>query len=171
MEPSNGTETVSPSAAGSAQVHTYHCLCTNIVLATTTPLADVPQRSSSSSLDKAHVLPLPPPPSAASDEQSSAHYAMLLSTLLERKPQVVTGENGFEKRWLQRCGRCRLVVGYQLDWSQYENVQQPAVSDDEDLQQRKKMGRRDDVVYLLPGGLLSTADMAAGKEKALGEGT
>jgi hypothetical protein len=77
-------------------------------------------------------------------------YAILLGTSLDRDPVVIRGEQGFEKRYLQRCGRCNLTVGYQLDKSQFEGVEE--------------QGRREDVVYLLPGGLMTTKEMAAGKD-------
>jgi len=77
-------------------------------------------------------------------------YALLLSTTLDRNPVVIRSKDGFEKRYLQRCGRCRLVVGYQLDKSQYEG--------------EDEVGRKEDVVYLLPGGLLDTDEMVAGKD-------
>lgn len=41
-------------------------------------------------------------------------------------------------------------MGYQLDKSQFEGVEE--------------QGRREDVVYLLPGGLMTTKEMAAGKD-------
>lgn len=63
---------------------------------------------------------------------------------------IIRGEEGFEKRYLQKCGRCSIIVGYQLDKSQYG--------------EEKQLGRRDDVIYLLPGGLLTTEEMAAGKD-------
>ncbi|KAF2433336.1 hypothetical protein EJ08DRAFT_583958 [Tothia fuscella] len=134
----------SASPSSPTQLHTYHCLCSNLLFASTRELATLPRRTS---LDKSHILPLP----SSTDAQSrQREYAILLTTTLDRKPVVIRSEEGFEKRYLQRCGRCQLVVGYQLDKSQYEGV--------EDL------GRKDDVIYLLPGGLLSTDDMVAGKD-------
>lgn len=52
--------------------------------------------------------------------------------------------------YMQRCGRCTSVVGYQLDKSQYLG--------------EKNEGRKDDVVYILPGGLVTTDEMASGKD-------
>jgi hypothetical protein len=77
-------------------------------------------------------------------------YAILLGTTIDRNAIIIRGEEGFEKRYLQKCGRCSLTVGYQLDKSQYEG--------------EKELGRRDDVVYLLPGGLMTTEEMVAGKD-------
>jgi len=164
---------------GQPRVHTYHCLCTHLIVATTTPLSSLPRRSASS-LDKAYILILPSPPSTHSppldDSDSEAeaegepstsqeksllkpgsHYALLLSTVVDRKPQIITRSDGFEKRYLQRCGRCRLVVGYQLEWGQYT---------DADAGMGDRAGRRENVVYLLPGGLMSTEEMVEGKDMA-----
>lgn len=116
-------------------------------------------------MDRAYILSLPPPPPTNTDSDSEddaanmggtakksadTHYALLLSATTDKKAQIVTRTDGFEKRYLQRCGRCRLPIGYQLDWGQYG----------------EKEGKREDVVYLLPGGLLSTDEMASGKDVA-----
>lgn len=93
-------------------------------------------------------MPLPPAPSKSSPAKSSDHYGLLISTRCDRQAEIVTSEQGFEKRYLQRCGRCNLVVGYQLDWQQF------AVD---------RSGRREDYVFLLPGGLIKTADMIMNK--------
>lgn len=76
---------------------------------------------------------------------------MLISTRLDKAPQILSSENGFEKRYLQRCGRCDLVVGYQLDWQQFSV---------------EREGRREDYVFLLPGGLVRTSEMVANKSRA-----
>ena len=150
-------------------VHTYHCVCTHLILASTTALTTLPKRGLGAR-DKASILPLPPLPhtsNADSDsetedpQQSSSkdskptpsNYALLLGTTIDRTAQIIAREDGFEKRWLQRCGRCRLVVGYQLDWGQYSALE-------------GKEGRRDDVVYLLDEGLVSTGEMKDGKTSA-----
>lgn len=67
----------------------------------------------------------------------------------EKSAEIVTSDEGFEKRYMQRCGRCGLVVGYQLDWQQF------AVD---------RTGRREDFVFLLPGGFMTTREMIAGKQ-------
>lgn len=143
------------------QVHTYHCICTNLLFAGTRALSDLPQRSGG--LDKAYILALPPLSRASNDDQpsesedeartsatSASDYATLAETTLDRKPLIIRREDGFEKRYLQRCGRCRVVVGYHLDWAQYP--------------EGEGTGQREDVVYLLPGGLLSTEEMVEGKD-------
>jgi hypothetical protein len=82
----------------------------------------------------------------------------MLSTIPERQPEIVQSDEGFEKRYLQRCGRCNLVVGYQLDWQQFSTEQQD----------QPRTGRRDDVVFLLPGGFITTSEMIMGKTPGAG---
>lgn len=133
------TESEEPSNSAEPIVHTYHCICTQLILATTTTLDKVSIRSS----DKSHICALP-------ETASKAHYARLSNTSLDEKPTVIRLEDGFEKRFFEKCVRCDLIVGYHLDKSQCEDT-------------KSHSGCREDVVYLLPGGLLSTADMQAGK--------
>ncbi|KAF1960583.1 hypothetical protein CC80DRAFT_260062 [Byssothecium circinans] len=144
------------SLAASSTVYTYHCLCTHLLLATTTPLPSLPTRQHC--MDKAHMMTLPPPPAASNKGRAAQmppndHYGLLLSTQLDGNPEMVTSDEGFEKRYLQRCGRCSLVVGYQLDWQQFA---------------ADRNGRREDVVYLLPGGFVTTAEMIMGKTPSQG---
>ncbi|KAF1913141.1 hypothetical protein BDU57DRAFT_345912 [Ampelomyces quisqualis] len=136
------------SLQASNTVYTYHCLCSHLLLATTTPLPALPTRSHA--LDKAHIMPLPPAPAPKSRGAASPndHYGLLLSTRVEKNGEIITSDEGYEKRYLQRCGRCSLVVGYQLDWQQFSI---------------EKTGRRDDYVFLLPGGFMTTSEMIAGK--------
>jgi hypothetical protein len=141
------------SLQASNTVYTYHCLCSHLLIATTTPLPSLPKRKHAH--DAAHIMPLPPTPtgrnSANNAQPSTDHYGLLLSTRIDRQAEVITSDSGFEKRYLQRCGRCNLVVGYQLDWQQF------AVD---------RSGRREDYVFLFPGGFVKTSDMIAGKTAA-----
>ncbi|KAF2877644.1 hypothetical protein BDV95DRAFT_154263 [Massariosphaeria phaeospora] len=149
------------SLAASNTVYTYHCLCTHLLLATTTPLPALPTRANS--MDRAAIMPLPPPPTPAAARRGSAHtgntsdggehYGLLLSTTLDRHPEMLCSDDGFEKRYLQRCGRCALVVGYQLDWQQFGG---------------ERSGRREDVVFLLPGGFVTTSEMIMGRKPEAG---
>lgn len=141
------------SLQASNTVYTYHCLCSHLLLATTTPLPSLPTRAHS--FDKAHIMPLPPPPAPSSTRRASHaptpttdHYGLLLSTRQDRAAEIITSDEGFEKRYMQRCGRCNLVVGYQLDWQQFAS---------------DRTGRREDHVFLLPGGFVKTSDMIVGK--------
>ncbi|RMZ73341.1 hypothetical protein GMOD_00007844 [Pyrenophora seminiperda CCB06] len=150
------------SLQASNTVYTYHCLCSHLLLATTTPLPSLPTRRHSQ--DSAHIMPLPPavPSGTGANGRSRSntapnpshdHYGLLLSTRQDRQPEIITSSDGFEKRYLQRCGRCSLVVGYQLDWQQF------AVD---------RTGRREDYVFLLPGGFVKTSDMIMGSNKHAG---
>ncbi|KAI9750642.1 MAG: hypothetical protein M1815_001677 [Lichina confinis] len=175
-----------PAPETAPEIYTYHCICTQLVLASTYKLSEL-RRRRLPGLDQAYILPLPPLPRRASesasgsgsdslsssssdddddddegddeeqekskqeDTQSTSRnpskdaaakknmqstkkrrrrrrrspatstngpgqgYSLLLSTVQDRRPLIVRREDGFEKRWLWRCGRCRVVVGYQLD--------------------------------------------------------
>ncbi|KAF2272481.1 uncharacterized protein EI97DRAFT_385672 [Westerdykella ornata] len=145
------------SLAASNTVYTYHCLCTHLLLATSTPLAELPTRTKS--LDRAHIMPLPPAPAPTSRQAQSTtsadHYGCIISMNLDQDPTIVQSDAGFEKRYLQRCGRCNQIVAYHLDWQQY-----PGATDG---QGHNRFGRREDVVYLVPGGFVSTSEMLRGK--------
>ncbi|GAB7348324.1 hypothetical protein MBLNU459_g6300t1 [Dothideomycetes sp. NU459] len=119
-------------------VHTYHCLCTQLVLASTTPLDKLATRSS----DKSYICATP-------EGNADSHHASMLNTSIDSKPTVIRREDGFEKRYFHRCARCDLMVAYQLDKSHYEG--------------EAGHGANDTVVYLLPGGLQTTEDMKDGK--------
>lgn len=81
-------------------------------------------------------------------------YSILLSTTLpDRKPTLIRREDGFEKRLLLRCGRCRVGMGYFLD-----PVHFPDNNGGEDWDGDAK------VVYLLPGALMETGVMVQGDE-------
>lgn len=143
------------------QINTYHCICTTLLLATTHTLSSLPHRASPA-LDKAIILPLPPVPrndveedndetaSSAPPQDVNVGYSVLLSTTQDRKPVIIRRDDGFEKRTLLRCGRCRLVVGYKLDHGQ--------VSAEEGDREKGAT-----VVFLLPGVLVSSEDMKMGK--------
>ena len=151
------------------EAHTYHCLCSELVLSSSHMISHYARRSGDG-LDKAHIMPLLHPLDESKSDENvhqqesevregastlanpSDGVALLLNTSLDRKPIVVRREDGFEKRYMQRCSRCRLIVGYQLDKSQYDDY--------------TVFGRREDVVYILPGAVMSTEEMSEGKEMA-----
>ncbi|KAG9525115.1 hypothetical protein KCV07_g1350, partial [Aureobasidium melanogenum] len=124
-------------------VHTYHCICTQLVLASTSTLESLKTRSS----DSSHILPLPD----LSSTSSTSHYASLANTITDTKPTVIRCEDGFEKRYFHKCGRCELSIGYSLDKSQFEDT-------------NTSSGPREDVMFLIPGGLMSTENMKSGKD-------
>ncbi|KEQ60034.1 uncharacterized protein M437DRAFT_55699 [Aureobasidium melanogenum CBS 110374] len=124
-------------------IHTYHCICTQLVLASTSTLESLKTRTS----DSSHILPLPD----LSSTSSTSHYASLANTTTDAKPTVIRCEDGFEKRYFHKCGRCELSVAYSLDKSQFEDT-------------KTSSGPREDVVFLIPGGLMSTQNMKSGKD-------
>ena len=187
-----------PSVLSSPPVHTHHCHCTTLLLATTYDLAALPRRRSPGQ-DGALILPLPPLPRSArspslspspepetfrrqedesaddpassrdlshsfekrqqkpqhqqeeeeGEEEEKGHlgYSLIISTHLAPKSVIVRREDGFEKRRLVRCGRCRTVVGYQLDVVHYAD---------------KSEGARGRLLYLLPRALVTTEEMRRG---------
>jgi len=84
-------------------------------------------------------------------QAAGGNYTFMLS-LSTDNPLMIRGQEGFEKRWPIRCKRCKLVVGYQLDNGQFQQKSEPTAS-----------GRRDDVIYLLPGAVITTGEMKGGK--------
>ena len=124
-------------------VHTYHCICTQLVLASTSTLESLKTRTS----DSSHILSLPD----LSTTPSTSHYASLANTITDSKPTVIRCEDGFEKRYFHKCGRCELSVAYSLDKSQFEDT-------------KTSSGPREDAMFLIPGGLMSTGDMKSGKD-------
>ena len=142
------------------KIHTYHCLCTQLLLATPYILSDLPKRQAPG-LDGARILPLGKPSNNqedermvnpdplhedpgsvenGNDESDRVQYSLLLNTTLDRRAVVVRREDGFEKRWIRRCARCRTGIGYVLH---------------ENLGRGEGMG----AVYLLEDGLVNTNEI------------
>ncbi|RAH84906.1 hypothetical protein BO86DRAFT_407339 [Aspergillus japonicus CBS 114.51] len=162
-------------------IHTNHCrYCNHLLLATTREIPTLPRRKPPAQ-DAALILPLPraeeedeldtennnnnnnnkAEDTAAAAKQPQPHYTILLSTTIpDRKPTVVRREDGFEKRRLLRCGRCRVVVGYFLDAVHFPSGGVGGTAEgDEDEEEGE--GQRAKVVYLLPGALMETGVMEA----------
>lgn len=125
----------------SAEVNTYHCICTTLILATSLDLSLLAKRKENA--DGALILPL-----STTDSDSNVSPTSILQNLVaERKPVVIKRDDGFEKRTLRRCKRCDLVIGYELDETHFDGSEV----------------RADDVVYILPGSLQSTQNMKTEK--------
>ena len=121
-------------------IHTYHCICSELALAIFAPLQDLPKRKSDgAAICKVSKSPLLVP----------GAVVLSGSTTDEDKPVVLKLEDGFEKRYGVRCRRCELQIGYYLDKNQFEDAE---------------TGARLDVLYLLPGSLMSTENMESGKD-------
>ncbi|OJJ99831.1 hypothetical protein ASPACDRAFT_1888488 [Aspergillus aculeatus ATCC 16872] len=160
-------------------IHTNHCrFCNHLLLATTRTITTLPRRKPPAQ-DAALILPLPRAeeeddeldtnnnPKTENAAAKQPHYTILLSTTIpDRKPTLVRREDGFEKRLLLRCGRCRVVVGYFLDAVHFPSTEinkETAEEDEED-----DGNRRAKVVYLLPGALMETGVMEANDVEKLG---
>jgi hypothetical protein len=129
--------------SSSSPFKTYHCLCSNLVLATAHTLEFLSRRKEPVQ-DNALILPPSTSISTSSDidtEDALSHSAAsaLLNVQPDRRAIVVQREDGFEKRILLRCGRCRLVLGYVMNA----------------LQESSPM-------YILPGALVETSEMSKG---------
>jgi hypothetical protein len=158
------------------QIHTYHCICSTLLVATTYNLSSLRHRKEPA-LDKAYILPLPPAARLAGEtageedaepqtrDRADDGYSLLLSTTQDRKPTMVRREDGFEKRILLRCGRCRLVVGYKLDAAHFRPAERGAVGRVVgDGEGKTDVGTSEvEVAYLLPGGLVSSEELKTGK--------
>lgn len=159
--------------AATPHFHTYHCLCTELILATTLELASLPRRAPPA-LDKAIILPVVATsilgddigsqdqassvqngPQNDSRETSREDYghSVLASIVVDRKPTIVRREDGFDKRTLVRCQRCKLVIGYKLDDSQFGTGGSI----------RDMAGRVFDIYFVLPGALVKTEEMKRGE--------
>ena len=173
--------TSNPTVNAQPQINTYHCICSTLLLATTHSLTSLPRRAEPA-LDRAFILPLPPTSRLNADtaeeedaetqhsDGSDVGYSLLLSTTQDRRPTVVRREDGFEKRLLLRCGRCRLVVGYKLDRAHSGRAEVVAGlgqgEGDAEMDLEKTAGNADgkvEVVYLLPGAMASSEYLKSGK--------
>lgn len=123
--------------------HSYHCICTTFVLVTGYDLTRLPERGEPG-LDKAIVLP------TQNSDDPQDQQTIMTNLVADRQPTVIRRDDGFEKRTLLRCQRCKLVIAYRLDEAQFKNGSAHA----------------QDVVYVLPGALMSTEDMMEGKTPA-----
>ncbi|KAI9824069.1 MAG: hypothetical protein M1832_002137 [Thelocarpon impressellum] len=154
-----------PRRLAAQTINTYHCHCTTLLLATTFSLPLLPRRRAPAE-DEALILPLPPLPSSSPSPSPSPPlspaeptrrdpkgYTLLLSTSLAPRPVIVRRADGFEKRRLVRCGRCRVVVAYTLDPLHY------ATPTGDDEGGKGAAGR---LVYLLPRALVGTEEMVVG---------
>ncbi|CAG8960994.1 hypothetical protein HYFRA_00002533 [Hymenoscyphus fraxineus] len=149
------------------KIQTYHCICTTLLLSTTHTLSTLPRRTADSSI----ILPLPssppaqsqsPSPNSLSKDLPSSGYTILLSLTPESKPTLIRREDGFEKRNLYRCSRCRVVVGYGI--ANAEGGIEDAM--DVDGEQREGEGGEYEgkVIYILNGGVMSTDVMMKGRK-------
>ncbi|KAK6496505.1 hypothetical protein TWF481_002521 [Arthrobotrys musiformis] len=93
------------------------------------------------------------------EEPEPKDYTLLLSSIRDRRPCVIRREDGFEKRLLWRCGRCRLIFGYQIYDESLEELSKGG--GDEPHKERKSLSNKNYYVYILPGGLTTAAGMGS----------
>lgn len=111
--------------------HIYHCICSQIVIATAVDLTKIKERQ----LDSSRVI----------IGDVLLHNALQVAS----EPIMLRLEDGFEKRYPQKCPRCAMTVAYRLDRSHWEGALQS--------------GSRDDVLFLLPDAVATTSDMITSK--------
>ncbi|KAF3480557.1 uncharacterized protein GIQ15_05904 [Arthroderma uncinatum] len=103
---------------------------------------------------------------SSSSASSSQHYTILLSTTTpDRKPIILRRADGFEKRLLVRCGRCKVVLGYVLDEVHFKKGDDKKAVTETDIsgEQSNTTGTGElEVIYILPGALIETSEL--GKE-------
>ena len=155
------TATQSPSAS----ITTYHCLCSELALASPFPLQKYPQRL----LDGARICQILDLDVAAKNTDISVASAdsppriMLAGdAAVDLKPLVLQLDDGFEKRYTLRCARCALPLGYQLDRAQMGRISlaTDGVADGDGVGSASlKDGRVDDVLFLLPDAFVKTEDL------------
>ncbi|RPA87779.1 hypothetical protein BJ508DRAFT_64255 [Ascobolus immersus RN42] len=90
-------------------------------------------------------------------------YTLLISCPKETKARIITREDGFEKRFLHKCGRCKLPMGYQLDDAQFDVAQKGKDGQGSEKGVQPKKKKRTKYLYVLPGSLVSSQDLD-GKE-------
>lgn len=136
-------------------IHTYHCLCSTLLLTTPYALSELPMRASTSG-DQARILPLPTLSlekgttalrddiaGVTGDGQDVFLASSLANTRPARKALVVQREDGYEKRRMWRCNRCALGWGYEIEVD-------ADIGGDE---------RKTRTLYLPEGGLVETGEM------------
>ena len=168
------------------KIHSYHCLCSTLVLATPYILSNLPRRLPPAK-DQALILPLPPLSSSYRDpkheqaEELKANQGLadegdgvqeaktppndkylpsflLPSLRLARKHIIVAREDGWEIRKIWRCGRCGIVIGYEI-----ETEEKTVARGDHTKRHNQLEDLR--VVYLLAEGLVETEEMINEKER------
>jgi hypothetical protein len=135
-----------PMSMSTPNVQTYHCLCSTLILTTTHDLESLPRRSNPTQ-DGALILASPTVISETDEVSIESQRASSIFTnvVSDRKPVIIRREDGFEKKILLRCARCKLVLGYNLDDAHFETLNDGARP-----------------TYLLPGGLTDTRSMRKG---------
>lgn len=150
------------------QIYTYHCICTHLLFASTYIFSSLPRRSrEKGSIDAALILPLPKVPLNSKnlkyDVPPPEGYTLLLGIEKDTKIYTLRKSDGFERRILYQCSRCKVVIGYEI-------LLESGVVEVDTAERTHPEGNDDKcsslikIMYILPGGLMSTEFMAS-KEK------
>jgi hypothetical protein len=119
----------------------HHCLCAQVIAGTTTSIEKLPKRQSDGTLIA----------TSGNFGSESKPVLSVQGLTTDQTAVVIRLDDGFEKRYPARCDRCGLMAGYRLDKSQTTGKEQST-------------GPDDSVLYILPGGLMTTEDLEAGKD-------
>lgn len=114
--------------------------------------------------------PPSPPRPAPRRRRDKDDYTLLLSLTKDRAPKIINRDDGFEKRWIWRCGRCRLIVGYQLDDAHFLSPSEKAeaaatimpvgMTEKEKEKAKAKADRkRKRYLYILPDAVTPTEEL------------
>ncbi|KAL4914099.1 hypothetical protein BDW62DRAFT_191146, partial [Aspergillus aurantiobrunneus] len=177
-QPTTTTETTTePPSPSTLPIKTHHCrFCATLLIASTRSIDRLPTRRKNAA-DSARILPLrnysfpssssstaeTDPDSTAEKQIPQEHYTILLSTnSRDRKPTLIRREDGFEKRFFLRCGRCRVTVGYFLDEVHFpvEGGLRGAAKSGAAVGDGQGEAEEDRAIYLLPGALMETEIMS-----------
>ncbi|KAF2774478.1 hypothetical protein EJ03DRAFT_347077 [Teratosphaeria nubilosa] len=117
--------------SSNAGYSTYHCLCSQLIIATLGPLNTLPTRE-------------------RYGDHIAKDYALAPGSVkVNDKAIILKLDDGYEKRYLASCRRCRSNLGYHMDLEQFEGS-------------NGKFGMEGDVLYVLPGSLMETTKMMDG---------
>ncbi|KAL9527404.1 hypothetical protein SMMN14_08718, partial [Sphaerulina musiva] len=136
----------------STHISTYHCICSEVLFASTRPLTEFATRQS----DSAAICTIINNSNNSSSNSNSNHKKE------EDFPCLILKlDDGFEKRYPVQCPRCGVCFAYQLDGSQWvedgnEKEKEKEKEKDDDV---RRTGRRCDVLYVLREGLVRTEDV------------
>ncbi|EMF10603.1 uncharacterized protein SEPMUDRAFT_89843, partial [Sphaerulina musiva SO2202] len=134
----------------STHISTYHCICSEVLFASTRPLTEFATRQS----DSAAICTIISNSNNSSSNSNNNHKKE------EDFPCLILKlDDGFEKRYPVQCPRCGVCFAYQLDGSQWVedgNENEKEKEKDDDV---RRTGRRCDVLYVLREGLVRTEDV------------
>jgi len=91
----------------------------------------------------------------------------LLDLLPDKKVTIVRREDGFERRVCRRCGRCGVVVGYEVQGAaggkEGRHGEKEGGGEQEEGRMKAEEGWDGKVLFILPGGVVSTEKMMEGQ--------